>query len=574
MKKSNKKIQFLIIFAIFTILLPNTQIIFIHDTQSLNLEEVKPRSAATRLNIGAWIIIGGDRTSDHACVTQIKKGCDLAYFILVSRDVSASNIKYLGPDWDTQAIYHSSIQEDYGDVATLENIEDAITNWAVSRVGPGQALGMYLFDHGGTNSMSLPGPNLPDTSLNTWLDELETSTGCNRMVIIYEACHAGSFINPISKHNRIVITSTDTTHSAYASANWAYFSEEFFSSIVACKTIGECFEDAVAHVIASGYGDVEKPLIDDDHDETGHQVDAWGNLPNGGDGSDAFNYWIGTGTNCPPETYIFKFPLRAYIPVQAPTTPIWVVVSNHTPIEKVYVRVLPPDWVPPTPPDPDEDGIVPMIQDNIKATYVYDDGEHGDGAANDGRYGNNLYLGRLSGQGASLGDYKIVFHVQNQDGTVAKAESTLITVNEDGSTPTDTTKPTITIINPESEAGLSGIVNITAEGDDDQALDKIQLYLDGSLLKEEIMPDYYPYPEVVHSLDTADYSFGLHNITARAVDKASNIQETTILVTFERGDQIPGFQITYLFTGTLLGIIAIVLSYVKQNPVRKSKEKE
>ncbi|MFX1500360.1 MAG: C13 family peptidase [Promethearchaeota archaeon] len=546
--------------------MPNAQLICINNTTYHNSTDITPRSAAARLDIGAWIIIGGDRESDHACVEQIKRGCDLAYFILASRDVDENDIKYLGPDPAVTNVYYTSLFQD--DIANLANIEDAITNWAASRVGPGQALGMYMFDHGGTNSMSITGPNLAASSLSSWLDDLESATSCNRMVIIYEACHAGSFIDDISKSNRIVITSTDTTHNAYASEYFAYFSEEFFSSIVACKTIGECFEDAVDHVIASGYGGIEIPLIDDNHDDTGNEVDAWGNLPNGGDGSDALNYWIGTGTNCPPETFIFQFPLRAYISVQAPTTPIWVVVSNHTPIEKVYVRVLPPDWVPPTPPDPDEDGIVPMIQDNIKATYVYDDGEHGDGAANDGRYGNTLYLGRLSAQGASLGDYKVVFHVLNQNGTVAKAKSTLITVNEDGSAPPDTTDPTITITNPESNAGLSGIVNITAEGDDDQALDRIEIYLDGTLVKSEIMPDYYPYPEVIHSLDTADYSKGLHNITARAVDNSSNSQETTILVTFEE-DKIPGFQITLLFSGTLLGVIIMVTLYVKRYSVKK-----
>ncbi len=87
------------------------------------------------------------------------------------------------------------------------------------------------------------------------------------------------------------------------------------------------------------------------------------------------------------------------------------------------------------------------------------------------------------------------------------------------------------------------------------------------------MPPYYPYPEVVYSLDTADYSFGLHNITARAVDQAGNIQETSILVTFEE-DKIPGFQITYLFTGTLLGVVTIIILYVKRNLVRKYKEKD
>lgn len=179
MRKFKKKIYFSLIFAIFTTIIPNAQIITMNNHQSINSEVPNPKSAAARLNIGAWIIIGGDRESDHACVTQIKKGCDVAYFILVSRDVSASNIKYLGPDPTVTDAYHISLFQD--DVANLANIEDAITNWAASRVGPSQALGIYMFDHGGTNSMSITGPNLAASSLSSWLDELETATDCNRM---------------------------------------------------------------------------------------------------------------------------------------------------------------------------------------------------------------------------------------------------------------------------------------------------------------------------------------------------------------------------------------------------------
>ena len=549
----------LIILAVF---LPNAQILCINNTESLNSEEITPKSAAARLDIGAWIIIAGDRESDHALVEQIKRGSDLAYFILASRDVAVSDIKYLGPDWVTQTIYHSSLQED---VANLANIEWAIKTWAASRVGPGQALGMYLFDHGGTNGMAIPGPNLADTALNGWLDDLEASSGCNRMVIIYEACAAGSFINPISKHNRIVITSTSSGGSAWPSTYWAYFSEKFFSSIVACKTIGECFEDAVAQVIAVGVGGTQFPMIDDNHDETGHQVDAWGNLPNGGDGSDALNYWIGDGSNCPPETLIQWLPLKAYVHINAPMTPIWAVVQNYSKIERVYVRVIPPDWVPPDPPDPDDD-YTPMIPDGILKQYLSDpDGN--------GNFTGNLYLGRYGNYFGDYGEYKLTFHASSEDGSVADIEESSIILNADGSTPPDITPPNITITNPDSNAGLKGIVNITAEGDDDQALDKIQIYLDGVLLEDEPMPSYYPYPEVVYSLNTADYSFGLHNITARAVDKASNIQETSIMVTFEE-DKIPGFQITYLFTGTLLGVIIIFTLYVKRNSVRRTKEKD
>jgi len=553
MMKSNFKKAFLLIFTVLTVLIGNIQIT-IKDPEVLNSIEDKPSPAAMRLNIGAWIIVAGDRESDHELVECIKSGADIAYFILASRDVSTSDIKYLGPDYGTPGIF----QDDY---AYLANIEDAITNWAASRVGPTKALGMYLFDHGGTNSMAIPGPNLSDTDLNSWLDELEISTGCNRMVIIYEACHAGSFINPISKHNRIVITSTSSAGSAWPTSDltWAWFSQKFFSSIVQCKTIGECFEDATAYV--DSVSAPQEPWIDDDHDETGHTVDPWGNLPYWSDGNDALNYWIGTGTNC-PITLIQWLPLKCYVSIQAPIAPMWVVVQNNSAIKKVYARVIPPDWVPPDPPQPDDDGTRMIELTGIHMVELLDPDD-------DGNFTGSLYTRNFWDK---KGDYKVTLHAESEDGTVADIESTYVTVNDDGDAPSDTTPPTISIINPENNANISGIVEIIAEGDDDQELDKIQLYIDDEMVKEETMPSYYPYPEVIYSLNTSEYVIGEHTITAIAIDKANNNKSTSIKASFgeekEKEDgwleRIPGYNMFTLYTGTLLGVIIIYTIYTKK----------
>ena len=42
--------------------------------------------------------------------------------------------------------------------------------------------------------------------------------------------------------------------------------------------------DANNEIIALGYGDIQKPVIDDNHDGVGHIVNAWGHLPSTGDG--------------------------------------------------------------------------------------------------------------------------------------------------------------------------------------------------------------------------------------------------------------------------------------------------
>jgi len=313
---------------------------------------------------------------------------------------------------------------------------------------------------------------------------------------------------------------------------------------------------------------VQNPCIEDNHDGVGHIVNAWGQLPSSGDGNDAKNTYLCQG--CPP--ILIQAPKVLFVPLkfwvafnpERITFPISIGVDNETEIAKVICRVISEDWTPPAPTDNLNNETMVLWDENEPAfQWKLTPDENGN------------YSGRVSINSPTLGsNYKLSFFAKDVDNRTSQIISTEVGINDDGIAPVDNVDPTVVITNPKANAGLKGIVNITAEGDDDQALDKVQLYLDGVLLEDEPMPDYYPYPEVVHSLDTADYSFGLHNITARAVDKASNIQETTILVTFERGDQIPGYQITYLFTGTLFGVVIIIILYVKQNPVRSNKNKE
>ncbi|MFX0034775.1 MAG: C13 family peptidase [Candidatus Hermodarchaeota archaeon] len=559
MKKIDLKKFLFLLFAI-SLLSFGTNVNLI-DFRTKTILTEKPKTAVS-LGLAAWIIIAGDR-SDHDKLALIRNGCDQAYEALINRGFSATDIYYLDPAYSTAG----NPQSIYRDTDTTHtNIQNAITTWAAGKVDSTHGLGIYMFDHGGNGHMCIPGtPELTDTDLNTWLNTLETSTACNRVLIIYEACHAGSFINPVSKSNRIILTATDIDHGSYTNPafDWATFSEGFWSSIIQCKTIGKAFEDAEAYVESVGDGDIQFPWIDDNHDELGHETDAFGHLPNGGDGDDALDYWIGTGTNC-PTIFIAAWTLRVFINLSSFIIPTWTIIDTNTLVERVYVRVLPPNWTPTEIiPDPESpEGTKLGAHTGYLLIELLDQDR-------DGNYTGNLYNPNLPDFWTNEGDYKIDILAETQEGVIAEVETTYITANQNGTAPPDTTSPTISITNPKVNAGIKGIINITAEGDDDQALDKIQIYFDGNLMKEETMPPYYPYPEVIYSLDTADHSFGLHNITAIAIDKANNSQETSILVTIER-DQIPGFHITYIFAGTFLGVIIIVTLYIKQKLLRRN----
>ncbi len=547
MKKSNyEKIVLLIITISLFSFGTNSYIV---DLGYKSVVMDQPKTAASA-NLAAWIVIAGDR-SDHDKLSIIRSGCDKAYEALINRGFTASEIFYLDPAYSTVG----NPQSTYRDADTTRvNIQWAIETWATGLVDATHGLGIYLFDHGGTGYMCIPGTDLTDLNLNTYLDNLESSTSCERFIIVYEACHAGSFINPVSKDNRIVVTATDITHDSNVNGawDWAAFSETFWSSITQCKTIGEAFEDAEANVHALGYGGVQFPWIDDNHDEIGHEVDLWGSLPNGGDGSDALNVWIGTGTNC-PLIFILWLPLRAYINISY--IPVWAVINTNSLMESVYARIIPPNWTPSRIVTDQESSIMGI--DYLPLVELLDQDQDGNFTGFIDRKTYSNYL-------TANGDYKINILAKTQEGAFADIESTYVTINDDGKAPLDTIPPTISIINPGADAQLSGVVDVIAEGDDDQALDKIQIFVDGLIVEEETMPPYYPYPEVSHSLNTSQYLFGIHNITAIAIDHIGNQKSTSISVNIIARGEIPGFQITPLIIGSILGILAIYITKIKR----------
>jgi hypothetical protein len=78
----------------------------------------------------------------------------------------------------------------------------------------------------------------------------------------------------------------------------------------------------------------------------------------------------------------------------------------------------------------------------------------------------------------------------------------------------------------------------------------IEIYVDDVLKKNQTMPDFYPYDEVIYSWTSDDSQ---HTIKAVARDKAGNVASTSVIV----NQVIPGFQLVPAIIG--IGLIAISL---------------
>ena len=507
--------------------------------------------------IDAWIIVGGDK-SDHDAWDLVLLTLEWVYDQALACGNTEDEILMLVP------LYSVTYTDREYAATSRNNLDYAFNTWAPTKVGPNGVLAVYIHDHGGTDAMAMaPFTSLAAWELDQYLDGFETASGCDRIIVIYEACASGSFLDDLSKSDRIIMTSTEPGYSAWWSPippHISMFGEGLLKSILAGNSIGDAFVDAHHEIKALGY-EVQNPCIEDNHDGVGHIVNAWGQLPSTGDGNDAKNTYICQGCFplfiLPPK---LKFvPLKFWV-VHDPTLitfPISIGVDNSTDIAKVICRVISEDWTPPEPTD----------NLNNETMVLWDENE----MFFQWELTDPLGSGNFSGTVEILSpvidsDYILNFFVEDVDGRRGQIVTTEVGVNTDGIAPADTVDPTVIITNPIADATLQGTVNITVEGDDDQALDKIQIFVDNELKKEEVMPSYYPYPEVIYSLNTSDYINGPHTIKAVAIDKANNTKETSMLVRIGE-PAIPGYQITTILTGSLLGIIIVSIIYRKKKHI-------
>ncbi|MEM7347139.1 MAG: C13 family peptidase, partial [Chloroflexota bacterium] len=190
---------------------------------------------------GAIILMEGRLKIPDRLQPNIANVLRQAYDLFKSRGYSDDNIQYLSVDPTAKGV---------DDVATAANLQDAIINWASSRVGAGQPLTIYIMDHGNIDRIYVDEPigeRVTPAQIHDWLNVLERNQPNVKSTIVIEACHSGSFIDgtqSVSKPGRIVISSTNVQNVAYASADGAQFSDRFLGSLQVGYGLASSFWDA------------------------------------------------------------------------------------------------------------------------------------------------------------------------------------------------------------------------------------------------------------------------------------------------------------------------------------------
>jgi hypothetical protein len=186
-----------------------------------------------------------------------------------------------------------------------------------------------------------------------------------------------------------------------------------------------------------------------------------------------------------PWIKLLNVPLHMFVKNDQTQIPITVQVANNTPIKEINVNLIPPGFQPPPPRDPNPESDHMAVDPVFINTKLLD------------REGDGSFTGTLDSQTGAFpeGDYLLSLYASSdagiQDSFFAPA-----TVNPTGMAPPDTTPPGVAITTPLDSSTVSGSISIAA-ADDDQGLDRVEMYVDDVLLETLDMPGYYPYPELV-----------------------------------------------------------------------------
>ncbi|MEZ4734723.1 MAG: C13 family peptidase [Caldilineaceae bacterium] len=282
----------------------------------------------------ALIIAAGRLKMNDLVQPNIDHVADRVYRLFQSKGYTDDNIFLLTTDAG-QALRDAP--------ATKTNLKTAITEWAASRVANG-VLTLYMVDHGSEEKFYLDNVNqevVTPAELDEWLSTLEDQVAGVKINVIIEACQSGSFISPaggsISSNGRVIITSSNQTEDAYASAEGAYFSDHLLSWLQQDYSIRKSFEEAgaaaktihglqEAWLDANGDGLVNK---EEDFRLAAQRGFAFpGTLP---------------GDEWAPEF----FAVEQVAPVNEGRVRVRVDVRDDKTVRQVWVVVYPPDYTPP-----------------------------------------------------------------------------------------------------------------------------------------------------------------------------------------------------------------------------------
>jgi hypothetical protein len=270
--------------------------------------------------------------------------------------------------YQSQIIEHSSNRIEVDGLPTKSAIRKAIVE-DMPEIMASQPANLYIVmvDHGNEDTFYIDPETISDIELNDWLTELEDSPGWNQEIIVMLGfCFSGSFIDELSKPNRVIISSAGPDEFSYKGPldqdnvrEGEFFISEFFKSVAKGANVKESFAEAVIQTeifTAKGEGNVNAPPYFDNSaqhpllDDNGDKVGTNNIMDTSKDGDLAKEITIGVSalsTNDLGDVILTDVTDAIFLGTDETTTDqIWAAVSEGERLLTLWLEVKSPDFVP------------------------------------------------------------------------------------------------------------------------------------------------------------------------------------------------------------------------------------
>ncbi|MCP4689609.1 MAG: hypothetical protein GY859_16265, partial [Desulfobacterales bacterium] len=191
----------------------------------------------------AIIVAGGGMWEWNTLWNATSLCSNFAYKALLDQGFTKETIHYLSPDLFADVDGNGALDDVDAD-ATLDNLENALTNWALDA----EDLFLYVTDHGGNGFFKMNETELLWAGdLDDWLDETQ-ETVPGDVVLVYDACRSASFIahlDPPPGKSRFIVASADVDELAMFPAHGTLsFSFLFWGNMYVGNSFYDSYVDA------------------------------------------------------------------------------------------------------------------------------------------------------------------------------------------------------------------------------------------------------------------------------------------------------------------------------------------
>jgi hypothetical protein len=265
---------------------------YVADTLSNRVQKYVFASSADSSR--AIVVAAGGPFPGNSLWEATQANANFAYRSLTFQGFRKDTIHYLSSDLNLD-LDQNGIPDDVDADAVNANLQEAI-------LGPGgsgvdgfagdpqlEELVLYLTNHGGEDRFRMSAAETLDAAdLDGWLDTWQLAHPAARVVLVYDACQSGSFLDRLRGGNRTIITSAEGDENAYfISQGLLSFSNFFWTHVFNGLDLRNAFQLAEQSTV---------DIFSDQHPQVDVDGDGVANEPV--EDLDALaNVFLGNGTN-------------------------------------------------------------------------------------------------------------------------------------------------------------------------------------------------------------------------------------------------------------------------------------